>query len=161
MSLTVTLADMHPTTTLHAITPVCKGFTFHRHHQELPYPASEHFLPNQASILTSFGKKCSFFNCEPCITGRSAQSLAAARFAAEIKLQIAELWTAAGKNGRRDRLAGLQAGRLTGWQAGRLAGWQVGRCSYRTVAGWIVSLDRVAGGQLRLSDSFTQECPNR
>ena len=69
----------------------------------LPYPISEHFLPNQASILTSFGKKCSFFNCEPCITGRSAQSLAAAHFAAEIKLQIAELWTTACKNDRRDR----------------------------------------------------------
>lgn len=103
MQSTRTLPDSHPTTTLQAGAPICKGFSRYRHHQELPYPTSEHFLPNQASILTSFGKKCSFFNCEPCITGRSAQSLAAARFAAEIKLQIAELWTTACKNDRRDR----------------------------------------------------------
>ena len=103
MPSTVTLPDSHPTTTLQADASICKGFSRHRHHQELPYPASEHFLPNQASILTSFGKKCSFFNCEPCITGRSAQSLTAAHFAAEIKLQIAELWTTACKNDRRDR----------------------------------------------------------
>ena len=89
----------------------------------------------------SFGKKCSFFDCEPCITGRSAQSLAAARFAAEIKLQIAELWTAAGKNGRRDRLAGWQVGRLAGWQVGRLAGWQVGRLAVAAI------------GQLRVGSS--------
>ena len=103
MPSTVTLPDSHPTTTLQADASICKGFSHHRHHQELPYPASEHFLPNQASILTSFGKKCSFFNCEPCITGRSAQSLTATHFAAEIKLQITELWTTACKNDRRHR----------------------------------------------------------
>lgn len=158
MPPTVTLPDSHPTTTLQAGAPICKGSSRHRHHQELPYPASEHFLPNQASILTSFGKKCSFFNCEPCITGRSAHSLAAAHFAAEIKLQIAELWdNCVQERQMRQTLQTLQADRQTIAAIGQLrvgssvlTGLQAGNCVCRTVSRRNVRIDRLTGKPLNL-----------
>lgn len=119
-------------------------------------------------LSTSYQKRPHF----RCLLGRSAHSLIASP---ALREEVRNLWLPLSLPRKKDcklpsygqlrarttDATGWQVGRLAGWQAGRLAGWQAGHCSYWTVAGGIVSLDRVAGGLLHLSDSFTQECPNR